>query len=174
MKALGMSSISKSRVSTLCEGLHEADLGRLHSSSDFEVLSPRQRSCPSRDRSCSSPERSPARPYQLTALTVRTAIVPQITPIKTLRVPSPVHHSTPRLTNNVTAINTTMDKSTVAANFDSIPIPLDAYASLWCPNPLRCRAVIRATAPHRCRSSTTPGRTPRVVGSPALRGGWSR
>jgi hypothetical protein len=65
-------------------------------------------------------------------------MVPQITPIKTLRVPSPVHHSTPRLTNNVTAINTTMDKSTVAANFDSILIPLAAYASLWCPNPLRC------------------------------------
>jgi len=134
VKALGM-SISKRRVSTLCEGLHEADLGRLHSSSDFEVLSPRQRSRPSRDRSCSSPERSPARPYQLTALTVRTAVVPQITPIKTLRVPSPVHHSTPRLTNNVTAINITMDKSTVAANFESIPNPLAAYASLWCPQP---------------------------------------
>jgi hypothetical protein len=45
--------------------------------------------------------------------------VPQITPIRTLWVPSPVHQSTPRLTNSVTTMSTTttMDNSTVAANF---------------------------------------------------------
>jgi hypothetical protein len=101
----------------------------------FEGLSPAQRSRPSRDRSFSSPERSPDLPYQLTALTVRTATAPQITPIRTLRVLSPVHHSTPRLTNSVTTVSTTMDKSTVAANFESILNPLAAYASLWCPRP---------------------------------------
>src|ERR671921_1570068 len=90
-----------------------------------------QLSCPPRECSCSSPERFPDRPYQLAALTVRTATAPQITPIRTLRVPTPVHHSTPRLTNKVTAMNTTMDKSTVAANFESILIPLAAYVSLW-------------------------------------------
>jgi hypothetical protein len=56
--------------------------------------------------------------------------VAQITPIRTLQVPSPLHHSTPRLTNSVTTINTMMDKSTVAANFESILNPLAGYASL--------------------------------------------
>src|SRR4051794_18111210 len=74
-----------------------------------------QLSCPPRDRSRSSPGRSPDRPYQLPALTVRTATAPQITPIRTLLAPSPVHHSTPKLTNSVTTMNTTRDKSTVAA-----------------------------------------------------------
>ena len=93
-------------------------------------LSPTQRSRPPRDPWCSSPERPPDRPYQLTALTVRTATVPQITPIRTLRVPSPVHHSRPRLTNSVTTMNTPMDKSTVAANLEHILNPLAAYTTL--------------------------------------------
>ena len=76
---------------------------------------PSQRPCPSRDRSCSSPERSPDLPMIVpTVLTVKAATVPQITPIRTPRVPSPVHHSTPKPTNSVTTINTTMDNITVA------------------------------------------------------------
>src|SRR5215203_4017629 len=100
-------------------------------------LSPAQRSRPPRDRSCSSPERSPDRPYQLAALTVRTATAPQITPIRTPRVASPLHHSTPRLTNSDTTINTPMDNSTVAANLEHILDSLAAYAclSLWCAQP---------------------------------------
>jgi hypothetical protein len=39
----------------------------------------------------------------------------------TPRVLSPVHHSTPRLTNSDTTINTPMDNSTVAANLERIP-----------------------------------------------------
>ena len=49
-----------------------------------------------------------------TVLTLKAATVPQITPIRTTRVPSPVHHSTPKPTNSVTTINTTMDNITVA------------------------------------------------------------
>src|SRR5215203_4536800 len=100
-------------------------------------LSPAQRSRPPRDRSCSSPERSPDRPYQLAALTVRTATAPQITLIRTPRVASPLHHSTPRLTNSDTTINTPMDNSTVAANLEHILDSLAAYAclSLWCAQP---------------------------------------
>jgi hypothetical protein len=49
-----------------------------------------------------------------TVLTVKAATVPQITPIRTPRVLSPVHHSTPKPTNSVTTINTTMDNITVA------------------------------------------------------------
>ena len=63
----------------------------------------------------------PDRLAQLTAWTVRTATVPQITPIRTLWVPSPVHQSTPRLTNSVTTMSTTMDHSTVASNFGEYP-----------------------------------------------------
>jgi hypothetical protein len=68
-----------------------------------------------------------------TVLTVKAATVPQITPIRTPRVLSPVHHSTPKPTNNVTKINTTMDNITVAAILESIPIPLVAYASVMRP-----------------------------------------
>lgn len=53
-------------------------------------------------------------------MTVMTATVPQITPIRTPRVASPVHHTTPTLTNSDTTINTPMDKSTVAANLERI------------------------------------------------------
>ena len=95
-------------------------------------LSPTKRSLPPSDRSCSSPERPPERPYQFAAPTAKTATEPQIAPIRTPRVLSPVHHSTPRLANSVATMNTTMDKSTVAANFESILNPLAAYASLWC------------------------------------------
>jgi hypothetical protein len=45
----------------------------------------------------------------------------------------PLHHSTPRLTISVTTMNTTMDNSTVAANFESIPNSLAAYASVMRP-----------------------------------------
>src|SRR5215207_4723399 len=96
-------------------------------------LSPAQRSRPPRDRSCSSPERSPDRPAQLTALTVMTATAPLITPIRTPRVASTVHHSRPKLTNSDTTINTPMDKSTVAANLERILNSLAAYASVVCP-----------------------------------------
>ena len=106
-----------------------------------------QLSSPPRDRSRSSPGRLPDRPYQLTARTAKTATAPQITPIRTLRVPSPVHHSTPRLTNKVTTINTTMDNSTVAANFESILIPLLRTPLCDEPDPLRCRAVDRMRPP---------------------------
>ena len=64
------------------------------------------------------------------ARTVRTATTPQITPIRTLRVPSPVHHSTPRLTNSVTTKNTTMDNITVLASLVRILHPIiSAYAA---------------------------------------------
>jgi len=88
-------------------------------------LSPTQRSRPPRDLSCSSPERPPDR-AQLTAMTAKTATAPQITPSRTPRVLSPVHHCTPRLTNSVTTINTPMDNSTVAANLERI---LDSLAA---------------------------------------------
>ena len=92
-----------------------------------------QRSRPSRDRSCSPPERRPDRPYRLTATTAMTATAPQIAPIRTPRVASPLHHSTPRLTNSVTTINTPMDNSTVAANLERILNPLATYyTSVWC------------------------------------------
>jgi hypothetical protein len=43
------------------------------------------------------------------------AAAPQITPIKTPRATSPVHHHTPRLTTNDTTKNTTVDNITMAA-----------------------------------------------------------
>ena len=55
----------------------------------------------------------------LTAPIAKTATAPQITPNQTLRVPSPLHHKTPRLTNSVTTMNATIDKSTVAATLES-------------------------------------------------------
>jgi hypothetical protein len=45
-------------------------------------------------------------------------------------VPSPVHHSTPRLTNSVTTMNTTMDNITVLASLARILHPIvSAYAA---------------------------------------------
>jgi hypothetical protein len=65
----------------------------------------------------------------LTALTVKAATVPQVTPIKTLRVPSPVHHSTLTLAKSVATMNTTMDNITVPAILASILHPMiSAYA----------------------------------------------
>jgi hypothetical protein len=66
----------------------------------------------------------------LTALSVKAATTPQVTPIRTLRVPSPVHHSTPTLANSVTTMNTTMDNITVLAILASILHPIVcAYAA---------------------------------------------
>src|SRR5918993_5067957 len=87
-----------------------------------------------------------------------TATAPQITPIRTPRVASPLNHSTPRLTNSVTTINTPMDNSTVAANLERILNPLAAYYASACgaPNPHRCRERISLSdrSLHRCRPST--------------------
>jgi hypothetical protein len=65
-----------------------------------------------------------------TVLTVKAATVPQITPIRTPRVPSPVHLSTPKPMNSVTTINATMDNITVAAILDSIIHPVFCEASV--------------------------------------------
>jgi hypothetical protein len=68
-----------------------------------------------------------------TVLTVKAATVPQITPIRTPRVLSPVHHSTPKPMNSVTTINTTMDNITVAAILESILHPIFCVASVMSP-----------------------------------------
>ena len=84
-----------------------------------------QRSCPSRDRLCSSLERSPDRPMAMpTAPAVIAAATPQITPIKTPRATSPVHHHRPRLTTNDATKNTTVDNITMAAILERILHPI--------------------------------------------------
>ena len=84
-----------------------------------------QRSCPSRDRLCSSLERSPDPPMAMpTAPAVIAAVTPQITPIKTPRATSPVHHHRPRLTTNDTTKNTTVDNITMAAILERILHPI--------------------------------------------------
>src|SRR5918993_4635437 len=98
-----------------------------------------QRSCPSRDRLCSSLERSPDRPMAMpTAPAVIAAATPQITPIKTPRATSPVHHHRPRLTTNDTTKNTTVDNITMAAILERILHPIVCvrlcdYASVMSP-----------------------------------------
>jgi hypothetical protein len=69
-----------------------------------------------------------------TVLTVKAATVPQITPIRTPRMLSPVHHSTPKPTNSVTTMNTTMDNITVAAILESILHPIFCVASVVSPS----------------------------------------
>jgi hypothetical protein len=70
----------------------------------------------------------------LTALTVKAATVPQITPIRAPRVTSPIHHSTPTLTSNDTTINTIVDKITVPAILASILHPIGCLRlSVVCP-----------------------------------------
>ena len=114
-----------------------------------------QPSCPSRDRLCSSLERSPDPPMAMpTAPAVIAAAAPQITPIKTPRATSPVHHHRPRLTTNDTTKNTTVDNITMAAILERILHPIVCVRLCDTPNSLRRRAVIWVTALRRCRSSS--------------------
>ena len=102
-----------------------------------------QRSCPSQDRLCSSLERSPDPPMAMpTAPAVIAAATPQITPIKTPRATSPVHHHRPRLTTNDTTKNTTVDNITMAAILERILHPIVCVRLCDAPDPLRRRAVI--------------------------------
>jgi hypothetical protein len=137
-----------------------------------------QRSCPSRDRLCSSLELSPDRPMALpTAPAVIAPAAPQITPITTPRATSPVHHHTPRLTTNDTTKNTTVDNITMAAILVRILHPIVCVrCSVMRPTLFALQSGhSEITALQRCRrSSTTLGRRPRAVCSPAPLAGWSR
>jgi hypothetical protein len=59
-----------------------------------------------------------------TTPTARAAAAPQITPMKTPRATSPVHHHRPRLTSNDTTKNTTVDNITMAAILERILHPI--------------------------------------------------